>query len=65
MQFLSLIESTFTWCLNGLKWLFGMAAHTTQLPRWVYYLLHYGVVFLITILLAVFNERVLSMFGTI
>lgn len=63
MQFLSLIETTFTWCLNGLKWLFGMAAHTTQMPRWVYYLLHYGVVFLITILLAAFNDRVLSLFG--
>ncbi len=60
MQFLSWIQSTFSQCLSFMQWVFGLAGQTTKLPRWFYYLLHYGTVVVVTVLLAWFNRDVLG-----
>lgn len=63
MQFLSAIMSFCNWLRDWFVWLMGMAGKTTQLPKWVYHLIHYSGVFLVTVLLAWKNDDVLSALG--
>jgi hypothetical protein len=63
MQFLALVNSTITLILKGLKWVLGMAGRTTRLLPWVYYVLHYGLVTITTLVLMWFNDPILDFFG--
>ena len=54
---ISLIQRVFSWIGRVFAWMFGAAKKTTSLPPWVYQALHWLVIILITVLLAVFSTK--------
>jgi len=50
------IRTIWRWLLAGVRLVFGLGIRTTRMPRWVYQLLHFLIVAIITVVLAIFSS---------
>ena len=65
MQIWYFIQRLNRWFWNGLRWLVGLGIKPAKIPAWVYQTIHFLVIALITILLAIFSRQIMGETTTI